>query len=334
MAVKDLDGRYRLINGPAPHLGWGADEIIGKLDLDLVDADLGAGAFAIAMRHLMTGGVLLSEDDAPGAPHGVRSSTTVFKNAEGEPAGLINISRVISERQAREERFDSASSWRASPKRTTSPARFSLRYWHVCDVPGWGVGEVWMPTPDGRALERSDIRHSARADLLSRDVAHVTPLTPGEGLAGRAWTSKRAVWVPNVEDDQTFARAVHATALGLKAGVAIPVLAADEAVAVLVFYMYEVREQDERLVHLISVVSAHARALRRKRAEEMRCAHSEENARRLIENLNDVILVLNGTVSHYVSPSVERTLGSLDRRRWGGDRSRFIMQTMPLEPRR
>ena len=37
------------------------------------------------------------------------------------------------------------------------------------------------------------------------------------------------MWVPNVEEDTVFARAAHATALGLKAGVAIPVLAADEA---------------------------------------------------------------------------------------------------------
>jgi diguanylate cyclase (GGDEF)-like protein/PAS domain S-box-containing protein len=113
-----------------------------------------------------------------------------------------------------------------------------------------------------------------------------------------------------VEDDVAFTRAAHATALGLKAGVAIPVLAADEVVAVLVFYMYEVREQDERLVHLISVVSAQLGALiRRKRAEDA-LRHSEETARRLIENLNDVIIVLDaeGRIS-YVSPSVERTLG-------------------------
>jgi diguanylate cyclase (GGDEF)-like protein/PAS domain S-box-containing protein len=167
-----------------------------------------------------------------------------------------------------------------------------------------------MPNADASALDRSDIRHSSRADLLARDVAHVTPLTPGEGLAGRAWSSKQAVWVPNVDEDQAFARAAHATALGLKAGVAIPVLAAEEVVAVLVFYMYEVREQDERLVHLISVVSAQLGALiRRKRAEEA-LRQSEENARRLIENLNDVIVVLSaeGQIT-YVSPSVERTLG-------------------------
>jgi diguanylate cyclase (GGDEF)-like protein/PAS domain S-box-containing protein len=167
-----------------------------------------------------------------------------------------------------------------------------------------------MPSSDGQRLERSDIRHSARADLLARDVAHPTPLTAGEGLAGRAWSTKQPVWVPNVEEDEPFARAGHATALGLKAGVAIPVLAAEETVAVLVFYMYEVREQDERLVHLISVVSAQLGAfIRRKRAEDA-LRRSEENARRLIENLNDVIIVLDAEGRLiYVSPSVERTLG-------------------------
>ncbi len=312
VAVKDLDGRYRMINeAGAAILGWGANEIIGKLDLDLVDADLAQRIRDRDRDILMAGGVLLSEDDAPGAPHGVRSSTTVFKNAEGDAAGLISISRVITERQRAEEALRLLHSIVA---RIAEAEDFSsalhLALWHVCDVTGWVFGEVWMPTTDGRSLERSDIRHSVRADLLSRDVAHVTALPPGEGLAGRAWSTKQAVWVPNVEEDQAFARAGHATALGLKSGVAIPVLAAEEAVAVLVFYMYEVREQDERLVHLISVVSAQLGAfIRRKRAEDA-LRHSEENARRLIENLNDVIMVLDaeGRLT-YVSPSVERTLG-------------------------
>jgi diguanylate cyclase (GGDEF)-like protein/PAS domain S-box-containing protein len=312
VAVKDLDGRYRMINeAGAAILGWGADEIIGKLDLDLVDADLAQRIRDRDRDILFAGGVLLSEDDAPGAPHGVRSTTTVYKNAEGEAAGLINISRVITERQRAEEALrllHSIVARIAEAEDFSSALQMAL--WHVCDVTGWVYGEVWMPGADLRVLERTDIRHSARADLLSRDVAHVPPVPPGEGLAGRAWAKKQPVWVPNVEEDEAFARAAHATSLGLKAGVAIPVLAADEVVAVLVFYMYEVREQDERLVHLISVVGAQLGALiRRKRAEDA-LRHSEENARRLIENLNDVIMVLDadGRLT-YISPSVERTLG-------------------------
>ena len=312
VAVKDLDGRYRMINeAGAAILGWGADEIIGKLDLELVDADLAQRIRDRDRDILFAGGVLLSEDDAPGAPHGVRSTTTVYKNADGEAAGLINISRVITERQRAEEALrllHSIVARIAEAEDFSSALQMAL--WHVCDVTGWVYGEVWMPSADLSVLERTDIRHSARADLLSRDVAHVTPLAPGEGLAGRAWARKQPVWVPNVEEDASFARAAHATALGLKAGVAIPVLASDEVVAVLVFYMYEVREQDERLVHLISVVGAQLGALiRRKRAEDA-LRHSEENARRLIENLNDVIMVLDadGRLT-YISPSVERTLG-------------------------
>ena len=312
VAVKDLDGRYRMINeAGAAILGWGADEIIGKLDLDLVDADLAQRIRDRDRDILFAGGVLLSEDDAPGAPHGVRSTTTVYKNADGEATGLINISRVITERQRAEEALrllHSIVARIAEAEDFSSALQMAL--WHVCDVTGWVYGEVWMPSADLSVLERTDIRHSARADLLSRDVAHVHPLPPGDGLAGRAWAKKQPVWVPNVEEDQAFARAAHATSLGLKAGVAIPVLAADEVVAVLVFYMYEVREQDERLVHLISVVGAQLGALiRRKRAEDA-LRHSEENARRLIENLNDVIMVLDAE-GHltYISPSVERTLG-------------------------
>jgi diguanylate cyclase (GGDEF)-like protein/PAS domain S-box-containing protein len=320
VAVKDLDGRYRLINeAGAAILGWGANEVIGKVDLDLVDADLAQRITARDREILTSGGVLLSEDAAPGAPHGVRSTTTVLKNGEGDSAGLIHISRAITEQQRAEEALRLLHSIVARIAEAEDLASaLQLALWHVCDVTGWVFGEVWMPTADGKALERTDIRHSARADLLSRDTAHVPPLAPGDGLAGRAWSTKQPVWVPNVAQDQGFARATHATALGLESGVSIPVLAADETVAVLVFYMYEVRDQDERLVHLISVVSAQLGALiRRKRAEEA-LRRSEEHARRLIENLNDVLVVFDteGRIT-YLSPSVERTLGYVPEKEIG-----------------
>ena len=170
----------------------------------------------------------------------------------GRGCWLISISRVISERQRAEEALRLLHSIVA---RIAEAEDFSsalqLALWHVCDVTGWVFGEVWMPTADGRALERSDIRHSARADLLARDVAHVTPLTPGEGLAGRAWSSKQAVWVPNVEEDQAFARAATRPHSGSRPASPFP-CSPPRRPSRSVFYMYEVREQDERLVSLIS----------------------------------------------------------------------------------
>ena len=64
--------------------------------------------------------------------------------------------------------------------------------------------------------------------------------------------------------------------------------------------------------------------IRRKRAEDA-LRHSEENARRLIENLNDVIIVLDAE-GHltYVSPSVERTLGFHPKEELGRSIFEFI----------
>lgn len=327
VAVKDLDGRYRMINqAGAAILGWDANEVIGKVDLDLVDTTLAQRIAARDRELLSSGGVLLSEDAVPGAPHGVRSTTTVYKGGDGDAAGLIHISRAITEQQRAEEALRLLHSIvvRIAEAEDLATA-LQLALWHVCDVTGWVFGEVWMPSSEGKVLERSDIRHSARADLLSRDTATVSPLAPGEGLAGRAWQTKQPVWVPDVADDPRFSRAAHATALGLRSGVSIPVLAADETVAVLVFYMYETRDQDQRLVHLISVVSAQLGALiRRKRAEEA-LRRSEEHARRLIENLNDVLVVFDaeGRIT-YLSPSVERMLGYVPEEQIGKSIFEFI----------
>ena len=81
--------------------------------------------------------------------------------------------------------------------------------------------------------------------------------------------SKRAVWVEDVTRDPNFPRTRAATEAGLKAALAIPILARDEVMAVIEFFLHEPRQEDERLVRVITAVAAQlSLAIERKRAEE------------------------------------------------------------------
>ncbi|HYP18645.1 MAG TPA: PAS domain S-box protein, partial [Chloroflexia bacterium] len=132
----------------------------------------------------------------------------------------------------------------------------------VCDTTGWDYGEAWLPTDneDGILLVRSPafyVRDPAVQHFATMSARF--SFRPGGGLPGRAWQSHSAEWVPDVTHatwHRIIARASLAREVGLKAAVAIPVLEREEVVAVIVFYMQGAREQDTRLVKLVSAVAA------------------------------------------------------------------------------
>jgi light-regulated signal transduction histidine kinase (bacteriophytochrome) len=106
----------------------------------------------------------------------------------------------------------------------------------------------------------------------------------GRGLIGRVWDCKQPVWLQDVTQVTTYQRATLAAEVGLRAAVGMPVLAGDELVAVMAFFMAERRDEDERLVRLISTVAAQLGSfIQRKRAEEENRRLNAELELRVIE---------------------------------------------------
>ena len=126
----------------------------------------------------------------------------------------------------------------------------------VCESTGWVVGQAWIPRPDGPCMECSPAWHSSISGVKEfRKASQGFTFLPNIGLPGRAWTAKRPVWIPDVTQDDNFTRARFAQKAGLKAGLAMPILAADEVVAVIEFFGREPQPEDERLVRLVSAVA-------------------------------------------------------------------------------
>ncbi len=141
----------------------------------------------------------------------------------------------------------------------------------VCQSTGWTLGEAWLPLPDGSALECSPAWHGTVSGLEAFRQASVNrTFPPGIGLPGRVWSSKQSEWIPDVSANrEVFLRAQEAYLTGLQAAMGIPVLAEDEVIAVLIFFVFDLRDEDERLVKLVSAVAAQlGTVIRRKRAED------------------------------------------------------------------
>jgi signal transduction histidine kinase len=155
----------------------------------------------------------------------------------------------------------------------------------VCEATGWSYGEAWTPRSDGTILECSPAWYSSAHGLEEfRKTSEEFMFPPGIGLPGRIWSSKHPAWIRDVTMDANFPRAPIAKKAGLKAAVGIPVLAGVEVVAVLDFFVFEPREEDERLVRLISAVAAQlGLVIQRKRAEDEIRRLNVELEQRVIE---------------------------------------------------
>src|SRR5581483_3843386 len=166
----------------------------------------------------------------------------------------------------------------------------------VCEATGWALGEAWLPAPDQARLRCSRAWYCGADGLEEfRQATWGREFTPDEGLIGRAWSTRQPLWMPDVTGDATFKRAEVARAAGLRAGIAFPVLAENEMVATLAFFLREPRLEDEHQVKLVSTISAQVGiAIQRKRAEE-RLRESEERFRLLVEGAHDYAIYMLDT---------------------------------------
>lgn len=160
----------------------------------------------------------------------------------------------------------------------------------VCQATGWILGHAWIPRPDGRALQCSSAWHNAMEGMERfKQYSDAFSFGPNEGLPGQVWTSKKPLWLKDVAAAHHFPRAAVAAEVGIRAGVAIPVLTGEEVVAVIEFFMCEPRQEDEQLVKTISAIAGQlGLVIQRKRAEEA-LRKSEERFHLATRATNDAV---------------------------------------------
>ena len=142
----------------------------------------------------------------------------------------------------------------------------------VCRFTGWVVGTAWLPSKDETQIGLCSSWHRDDPKLAEFvGICRQQQFAPDVGILGRVWQRQKEEWTPNlaIEPTDLFPLAPAAANADLKAAFALPITHNHHVDAVLIFHAREAREEDGRLMEVISRIATQLGfALQHKRLEE------------------------------------------------------------------
>ena len=253
LAITGFDGRVRWVN--AAHgtlLGYPPEDLVGKPYV--ADVHAGTATFEAFLRtsdgrqrHFLFSATVSAEDELV---YSIGKDVTDLRRSELE----LELTHAID---------DAGGAGRALE---TTVRR-------ICVQTGWPLGQVWIRNSEGRLeCDRSWYAASKRFDAF-RTLSETCVFPPGLGLPGRALASREPVWLHDVTAGE-YMRGPAAKEAGLRAGVAVPVIAGEDVLGVLEFFVAEPGDDDELLVELVSAAATHLGAVMR---EELALRRNEDH---------------------------------------------------------
>ncbi len=153
----------------------------------------------------------------------------------------------------------------------------------ICENTGWAIGHAYRRSeenPDEMLPTRIWHLEDAARYAELRALTERTPFLRGEGLPGRVLETKSWQWIQEVTMDPNQERARLLFALGIRGGLAFPIMVGSEVVAALEFFTREPVEPDEGLTKaMLHIGTQIGRVYERTRSEaELRVARDAAEA--------------------------------------------------------
>ncbi|NEO98189.1 MAG: SpoIIE family protein phosphatase [Symploca sp. SIO2E9] len=140
----------------------------------------------------------------------------------------------------------------------------------ICQSLEWVRGEFWSAAEQPKVLRcfeswQMPVFPVPEFEAVTRDITFV----PGMGVPGQVWVSGETIWIADVTKDSSFCRAKIAAAVGLYGAFAIPIIAEDEMLGVMIFFSRRSQQPDTDLLQVMAVIGCQlGQFIKRKQAEE------------------------------------------------------------------
>ncbi|MFB8787885.1 MAG: adenylate/guanylate cyclase domain-containing protein [Potamolinea sp.] len=217
------------------------------------------------------------------------------QNFAGSLADLVSLCLEARERQRSEEKIHLLQTiTQAISESEDFNSALEVTLSKVCQTINWNFAEAWIPNSDGTVL-KSSLAWYASTDASGvtistlekfRESSKMLRFAPEMGLPGRVWSSKQPEWIQDVviEPEAVFARSQIVLASGLSSCLGIPIVVDDRVLAVFVFFTFEVREQDQRLIELVLAVANQLGSVIERKAAQEALHLSEQRYQSIVEN--------------------------------------------------
>ena len=160
----------------------------------------------------------------------------------------------------------------------------------VCELTGWPVGHLYVSDENFIGLIPTEVWHLDDPNRFAtfKKVTEAVPFSSGVGLPGRILSSRKPLWIEDINKDPNFPRAKLAKDLGVKAGFGFPVLVGKKIVAVLEFFSTETIEPDNDLLGVMENVGTQLGNIAERNQAEEKLKKSQQELRDLYNRLESI----------------------------------------------
>lgn len=278
VSIMARDQNLRIVkwNAAAERMfGWSEQEVLGGA-VPFVPPDLEDEA--LALRQQLLRGESITDFETvrmrkDGARINISISTTVVRDASGQPTGFISLAADITERKRAERRMqmEHAVTRILEESRTVEDAlpRFIRT---IAEASDWVYGARWELDRAAnllRCMETWCVDAPEVREFMA--YSRLRTQTPGtsKGPIHQVWGSNAPVWIADVAQDINMRRAPAALKAGLHSAFAFPILVGEEFYGVIELFGREVRQPDLGLVGVVHTIGSQlGQFMARKAAEQ------------------------------------------------------------------
>jgi len=171
-----------------------------------------------------------------------------------------------------------------------------------CEILTWDLGELWtpeeteqggiypIPTPKSLWCKHIWLDPSIAIPEFIEQTGQIA-FNCGVGLPGRVWATHSPQWIRDVVNDANFLRQSAAAKDGLHGAFGFPVLCDGKAIAVMTFFSHEVRQPEEDVLQLMTVIGSQLGQFIQRKLAQQKIVESESKLQAVMDNSTALIFI-------------------------------------------